>query len=54
MIKRVYRVFDALFVLMNESSLLYFNNSFNQPSIIFYMNDFFKKFRTFNEMYEFL
>lgn len=53
-IELVYRVFGALLYPYKEPSLLHSASPNNLPVLIFYIDDFFSGFRTFEELYNFL
>ncbi len=54
MTKLVYRVFESLSSFISESSLLHSIDSSHLFVLVFYMNDFFDEFQSFDDLYEFL
>ncbi len=55
MIELVYKAFNSLSSSADsESSLLHSNDSFHLSVLVFYMNDFFDEFQSFDDLYEFL
>ncbi len=53
MTKLIYRVFDSLSFLISESSLLHSADSSYLLVLVFYINDFFDEFQSFDDLYEF-
>ncbi len=54
MTKLVYRTFESLSFFINELSLLHSTDSSHLLVLMFYMNDFFERFQSFDDLYEFL
>lgn len=54
MIELAYRAFGPLLPPFREPSLLHLSDSSYQPILVFYMDDFFGGFGSFQELYDFL
>jgi len=54
MTELAYRAFGALPPPFHEPSLLHSNNPATPPTLVFYMDNFFGGFQSFDELYEFL
>ncbi len=54
MTKLIYQAFDSLSSLISEPSLLHSTDSSHLLVLVFYMNDFFDEFQSFDDLYEFL
>ena len=54
LIEMIYKVFDFISFFNSESSLLHFENSSIFSSLFIYINDIFERFRTFEDMFNFL
>jgi hypothetical protein len=54
MIELMYKAFESLSSFIEESSLLHSADPFHLSVLVFYMNDFFDGFQSFDDLYEFL
>jgi hypothetical protein len=54
MTELIYRAFEPLSSSISEPSLLHSADPSHLPVLVFYMNDFFERFQSFDDLYEFL